>query len=141
MRRDEYMDNSDCLKPNGEVDDAKRTAKHRAYYAQFVDESVKYAVLRGIGIERLLKSRDFYFNDIPLHEWDRLAGAQGFKVTAPVILQFGTRMKERGDFITLAGAVAMLKEAARQIVENHNKKLPEGEQWLDIPAFLRRDAS
>ena len=67
-----------------------------------------------------------------------VAGAQGFKVTAPVITQWSNRMKERGDFITLAGACSILKEAARQIVEQSRE--PAGEQWLDIPAFLQRQA-
>lgn len=81
---------------------------HREYYGQFVNAGTKSVVLHGIGRELLLASKDEHLNDIPLALWDRLVpeapGSGGFA--------------KAGDFYTIAGGVCLLKEAARQIVEN-----------------------
>jgi hypothetical protein len=85
-------------------------AAHRRYYGQFVNNGTKYRVLSHIGLERLLRSTNPHFNDIPLHEWDKLVpqlpGSGGFT--------------KAGDYYTLSNGVCLAKEAARQIVENHN---------------------
>ncbi len=81
---------------------------HREYYGQFVNAGTKARVLSGIGLEALKKSTDPHFNDIPLHKWDRLVpkcpGSAGFA--------------KAGDYYTLADGVSLLKEAARQILED-----------------------
>lgn len=81
---------------------------HRQYYGQFVNEGTKQLVLTRIGKARLLESKDEHMNDIPLGMWDRLVPR------APGSGKF----KEAGDYYTLSGGVCMLKEAARQIIEN-----------------------
>lgn len=48
-------------------------ANHHAYYSQFVNQSVRRAVLQVIGLKRLLSSTDPHLNDIPLHLWDKIA--------------------------------------------------------------------
>ena len=81
---------------------------HRQYYAQFVNDNVKLMIKDWIGIKRLLKSKDKYLNDIPLNTWDKIGLPYGIK----------DLLKKAGDFYTLAGQVCILKEAARQMVED-----------------------
>jgi hypothetical protein len=45
---------------------------HDQYYGQFVTRGVTSLVLSVIGEHRIINSKDKYFNDIPLHEWDAL---------------------------------------------------------------------
>ena len=82
-------------------------AEHRAYFAQFVTPAITSRVLQGIGGPALLKSTDKHLNDIPLVKWDRLVDH----------LPVANKMKEAGDYLTLAGGVCILKEAARQWIE------------------------
>lgn len=88
---------------------------HREYYAQFVTEGVKQLVEKRIGIDRLKKSTDEHLNDIPLKTWDNL-----FSTGVPKYI--GDKLREAGDFPTMAGAVCILKEAARQILDSQEAK-------------------
>lgn len=45
---------------------------HEQFYNQFVTPETRQIVLRFIGINALINSKDNYFNDIPLRIWDRL---------------------------------------------------------------------
>ena len=83
---------------------------HREYYAQFVNESVKNAVLRFIGKELIMNSKDEHFNDIPLKKWDDIS-TQDFDLAIT--------FTKVGDGFSLAGKVCVLKEAAKQIKENN----------------------
>ena len=80
---------------------------HREYYAQFVTEDTKRAVLYVIGKDKLLSSKDEHLNDIGLKTWDSIG-----------VFGVGAKLKECGDYLTLAGAVCINKEAARQIIES-----------------------
>ena len=80
---------------------------HRQYYGQFVNAGTKARVLSGIGLAALKKSTDPHFNDIPLHEWD------GLVANCPGSAAFS----KAGDYYTLAGGICLLKEAARQVLE------------------------
>lgn len=82
---------------------------HRQYYAQFVTQGIIDRVLRGIGKEKIINSTDEHLNDIPLQKWDCLLP------TFPSSI--ANKMRECGDHPTLAGAVCICKEAARQIQE------------------------
>lgn len=96
------------------VDDATAMARHREYYSQFVTPKVKQLVLRYIGRERLLRSTDPHLNDIKLPEWDWLVPhIDGVAVTL---------LREAGDFLSLGTGVCILKEAARQIIEEEMAK-------------------
>lgn len=96
MTRREYMDTP--------VED--RAEAHRAYYSQFVSEYTKSLVLSHVATKKeLMASTEQAFNDIPLARWDRAYVGPKDK------------MRELGDFPSLAGSVCILKEAARQIVE------------------------
>ena len=80
---------------------------HEQYYGQFVTDGTKARVLSGIGLDALKKSNDPHFNDIPLHEWD------GLVANCPGSAAFS----KAGDYYTLAGGICLLKEAARQVLE------------------------
>jgi hypothetical protein len=82
-------------------------ASHREYYAQFVTPS-HFAALKSMR-DRIMKSTDPHFNDIALKWWDSVS------VACPT-----AKMKECGDYPTLAGSVCILKEAARQMKEKEN---------------------
>ena len=81
---------------------------HREYYAQFVTEEVRQRVTQRIGKSRIVASEDEHFNDISLVHWDRVG---------PFWSAIHERVKEAGDYMTMAGIVCIAKEAARQIVE------------------------
>ena len=81
---------------------------HRDYYGQFVTPEAKAIVTASIPVERLIASTDRHFNDIPLQKWDRM----------PAPRSLNEKMKRCGDYLTLAGKVCILKEAAQQIVED-----------------------
>lgn len=88
---------------------------HRVYYGQFVNKTVKALVTNGIGLDALVASQDPHFNDIPLAVWDNVGIALQYR--SGVRAQF----QRLGDFVTPSGLVCILKEAARQIVEDHNR--------------------
>lgn len=88
----------------------KGECTHANYYAQFVTGSAFQIVLNTIGRDRILKSADKHFNDIPLHLWDRLS----FPVKG---------LKEAGDYLTLAGKVCIAKEIARQYKESQSNNV------------------
>jgi len=83
---------------------------HREYHSQFVNESIIKLVEDGIGIKTILASTVPHLNDIPLKKWDALA--EHFKY-----MHLSAKLKEAGDYLTLAGSVCILKEAAKQIKE------------------------
>ncbi len=84
---------------------------HRQYNAQFVTEGYKGQIKRHIGLDRILNSTDEHLNDIPLIEWDN----------APLTLGVDQKMKNLGDYLTLAGKVCIAKEAAKQIKEENER--------------------
>ena len=77
------------------------------YYGQFVDSGVMARVLHVISLDELTNSNDEHLNDIELSRWDA--------VLAPFPKHIGDQMRECGDFPTMAGAVCIAKEAARQL--------------------------
>lgn len=81
---------------------------HQRYYAQFVDDCVKQLVSDSIGMKTLLKSGVWPFNDIPLKIWDRLSNG------IPSRIAF--RLEKCGDAASQSTYVCILKEAARQLL-------------------------
>jgi hypothetical protein len=88
---------------------------HREYYAQFVTEQFVDKVSSQIGKDRLLNSKDKHLNDIPLQIWDMISPPIGT----------GSKIREFGDYLTKAGSVCIVKEAARQFLEKQNKQVLE----------------
>jgi hypothetical protein len=76
-----------------------------------VTEEMKWRLVRYIGLDRLLESKDEHLNDIPLRTWDLF-------IAGPLAIT----MKSVGDFMSMAGNVCIAKEAARQIIEEHQIK-------------------
>lgn len=97
MTRTEYLDACD------------QPTSHRDYYRQFVTAQIRRIVINGIGLPSILESKDKHFNDIKLDKWDRLAHL--------LSTDDEHALAARGDFLTRAGAVCILKEAAQQIRE------------------------
>jgi hypothetical protein len=92
------------------LDSANQAGAHRQYYSQYVDTAVLMLIEKQFELLLLQSSKDEHFNDIPLRRWD---------VLVPYI-KHSTRQKliTNGDSITLGTGVCILKEAARQLVEN-----------------------
>jgi len=82
---------------------------HREYYSQFVTQGVKNRVLQRFDMETLKAGKDEHFNNTPLQAWDNLL--------SPVPFEIAGKMRECGDYPTMAGSVCILKEAALQLVE------------------------
>jgi hypothetical protein len=83
---------------------------HREYYAQFVTETTKSALLAHTTVKALQSSNDKKnLSDFSLVFWDSLH------------LPYGTitKMKEAGDCYSMASNVCIFKEAARQILEEN----------------------
>jgi hypothetical protein len=112
MTRQQYLDNSEVY-ATGVRNEELAAARHRTYYGQFVTAGVKQRVLQSIGLDAILQSKDPHFNDIPLAKWDVAAFALGGA---------GAKMKEAGDYLTKAGAVCIVKEAAKQLKEEAMKQ-------------------
>lgn len=94
--------------------DSDAPGKHEAYYGELVEAAGGAAAFRHrlpCSVERIreaLAKGDEHLNDIvPLKRWDMAA--------LPVPAGAAKAMKERGDYVTLSGAVCILKEAARQL--------------------------
>ena len=94
--RTQYL-NSDCT--------------HGEYYGQFVTSEIINLVKSRFGIERLENcfSKDEHLNNIPLENWDCLVSS------LPRYVQAG--LKNVGDYLTLAGGVCILKQAARMAID------------------------
>ena len=80
------------------------------YYDQFVTDSVISRVATIIGKQRINESTDEHLNDIPLSSWDA--------ILVPFPRYIGDKMRECGDFPTLAGAVCIAKQAARSLCQS-----------------------
>lgn len=82
-----------------------RQCSHRQYYSQFVGENTKRTVKAAFG-DRLEKSTDEHFNDIGLSAWDILPQAYDISL-----------VKKYNYNLTLSDRVCIMKEAARQVLE------------------------
>ena len=80
---------------------------HSEYYSQFVTEEHVNKVVSRMGKDYILNSKDPDFNDSPLKHWDSIG------ITSPV----SAMMEKAGEYLTLAGAVCIHKQAARQFKE------------------------
>jgi hypothetical protein len=88
---------------------------HDTYYRQFVTDGIKQMVLNRFGLDKLKVHVTKKMDEkgyIPLDKWDAMAGGYGSKLGE-------SKMKEVGDYPSLAGAVCILKQAAKMIVEEN----------------------
>lgn len=88
---------------------------HQQYYGQFVTNEIKDLVKTTFGIKKLVKaySKDPIFNNIPMKRWDALGYLEHYLDRTLIIAT--------GQGYSNAGAVCVLKEAARQLVEEYSK--------------------
>ncbi len=76
------------------------------YYMQFAASNLKNILFMHIGEDRIKASKDASFNDIPLKLWDNL----------PMInYTTAEKMREAGDYPTLAGKVCIYKAIAEEV--------------------------
>lgn len=84
-----------------------KECSHQQYMAQFVTRDTITRVKSHFTIERLVNTEDQKnYNTIPIKEWDH----------CPLSANL-TLLKECGDFLTPSNRVCILKEAARQAIE------------------------
>ena len=88
---------------------------HRQFYGQFVTPEFKQVVSNTFGKEILAQclEKDQNLNNIPLAIWDGLAGGYESQL-------YADKLRLVGDGPSLAGAVCILKEAAKQVVEENS---------------------
>jgi hypothetical protein len=81
---------------------------HREYYAQFVNDDIKRNV-RFLGINAIKKAYEIdpLLNTISLAAWDSCGRCPR---------SVAERMREAGDYPTMAGMVCLHKEAAKQLI-------------------------
>ena len=89
---------------------------HREYYGQFVTDAVRELVKNTFGIAALkaASSSEKGLSSISLAKWDHLVSTS-LKHHSDV----QSMLKIAGDYLTLAGGVCLLKEAAQQIIEQN----------------------
>ena len=104
ITRADYMENSSEL--------------HHAYYSQFVNNSIIGLVKSRIGVDRIKDSKNEWFNDIPLKEWDNLHNSCCAMMNRKKALQ-AVPIKDKPGFFnwSLSDSVCTHKAAARIIKE------------------------
>ena len=92
---------------------------HREYWAQFVTPSMKAMVRSNIGLERLQRSTDPHFNDIPLINWDGMKNMtfHMLNMTKWREIQYPEYAGLTSVGWSMSDNTCLLKEAARQLVE------------------------
>lgn len=95
----------------------EKRCSHREYYGQFVGPYVKQLVVDRIGLPRLLASRDPHLNDIPLGVWDSFWVSHTPSMHIKPPLAIGVLLREAGEGNSASTGTCILKEAARQLIE------------------------
>lgn len=92
----------------------KKEVPYETYQRQFVTDGLIRYVERVIGHDRIIDSKDAYFNDIPLKEWDRLSSFQYINTKL-------WKEAEGARAYSLANNVCLAKTAAGMIREKYGK--------------------
>lgn len=100
---------------------------HQTYYGQFATDSVRRIVCQYIGRNRILASRDPFFNDIPLRLWDGLHGSLTMLVGKRIAVANGSGGVSLSDTVCVAKAAARI-EQEQAIGEVRLAKVREYEQ-------------
>ena len=85
---------------------------HNDFYDQLVNDMNKSLVKMVIGEDRIVKSKDPHFNDIPLKLWD-IISFNALKAS---------KFREFGLPYSLSTGVCLAKACARQIKEEHDNE-------------------
>lgn len=103
--------------------DKERSKLHHRYFLQFITEGTIRAVEARIGLDRILSSTGPYFNDIPLVEWDRLAGVMQNTLNVKAKRNAEpVEGKPHAYLWALNDATCMAKTAARVLIERNTKQ-------------------
>lgn len=98
-----------------------RTALHREYNSQFLNNAVRALVKRRIGQARIEASQDEWFNDIPLREWDALN--EELKHTVNKDVRRDIEPGKPGTFMwSLSHSASIAKCVAREIRDAYRAK-------------------
>lgn len=81
---------------------------HDQYYDQFVTDAIRKTVADRLTVCQLKEAGE-HFNGIPLSVWDNLGKCHHGAIDR--------LMRGAGDFLSLAGAVCVLKRAAAQLLQ------------------------
>jgi hypothetical protein len=105
---------------------------HRQFYAQFVNDEVKNAVIRMVNVDpsksiQILReklAKDEHLNNIPMKKWDNLTGfsfsnSTGEMLTRPYSIEpiDIRKLKEADEEVSSATLVCIYKEAAKELTE------------------------
>lgn len=101
------------------MDKAVRFVAHRRYYSQFVTDGIRQSVLKAIGKDRLLATADPYLNDIDLSVWLKLCESCE-ELNSDITRAKCKLLDDAGEPGT---RVCIVKEAARQVIEQHRKEI------------------
>lgn len=97
---------------------------HDEYYSQFVNDGVLNTVNMFIGSDKIKRSTDEHFNDIPLNKWDAMADSLrhccGRAVSDSNDSTHNKPTKKGFVSVSLSDMVCVAKAAARQIRESSN---------------------
>ena len=109
-------------------DNKGQSALHRAYFAQYISQSILLLVKQKIGMEAIAKSKAPHMNDIPLKKWDEIVGynERENKFTpslTPLVLR--SQIIKNGETLSPATLVCILKEAARQLKPQAERELAQ----------------
>ncbi len=97
-----------------------RNCTHREYFGQFVTSAIKRLVCNRFGSYYLQEAfkQDESFNTIPLTEWDDLGSILR---RSPTYVD-AELLAQAGEQVSLSTYVCILKEAARQIIEEDTRE-------------------
>jgi hypothetical protein len=95
---------------------------HRQYYEQFITDQTRIWVIDNIGLEKLRKSKDEYFNDLGYeHTYSNaLRTSTWIWDNAPVNVNKMRECGECSDYPSLCVRTCVAKHAARILLEEYN---------------------
>ncbi len=109
--------------PYTRADYMNGACSHRQYYGQFVTPYIKALVSRFIGKDRLMASKDEHLNDIPLQLWDGISeNNKNILAISNELYGQGFSDSDGKRIYSLCNGVCILKEAAKQIIEEEKAK-------------------
>lgn len=92
-----------------------KQCSHNQYYGQFVTNTLRQAVVKIIGKEKIEKSKDPHLNDIPLKLWHGLNNI----VKSHCLGAVNKAENNSVCCLSLCDTVCIAKEAARQFKESN----------------------
>lgn len=92
---------------------------HHEYYSQFVNDAVINMVKLHIGVDKIKKSTDKHFNDIPLGNWDMVRVDNVMDLEKWRTLACPNYLGSNNYYYTKSDNVCIAKAAARIIKETY----------------------